>query len=85
MQTHQTNTSTSPSRIGNSKYLEMLVANHFTHRRNHRPDAQREVEEMVEVAVVEETAKEAEEADYLPRLDPAYSLHTDKPLILTSF
>jgi hypothetical protein len=79
------NTSTCPSRDGNSKYPEMLVANRFTHHRHHRPDAPK----VEKVGEVEEEAEEAEEAgeaeDYPLRPDQAYSPHTDELLILTSF
>jgi hypothetical protein len=55
----------------------MPVDSHFTHHRNHHPDAQKEVAEVVEVA------KEEEEDSRLQQ-DPAYSHHMDKPPILTS-
>jgi hypothetical protein len=63
----------------------MPVASHFTHRRNHRPDAQEKAEEAEEMEEVAEVGETAEEAGYLPQLDLAYSPHTDALLILISF
>jgi hypothetical protein len=79
-QTPPTKTSICPSHVGNSRSLETLADNHFTHHRNHQPDAPKEVG-TVEV----EGGEEAEEEDYLPQLDQDYSLHMDKLLTLTSF
>jgi hypothetical protein len=60
----------------------MLVASHSTHRCNHHPDDQREVEETAEEM---EEAEEVEEAVYLLQQYPACSHHTDEPWTLTNF
>jgi hypothetical protein len=60
--------------------VRVSPANHDNHH-NHCQDVQEEMEEVEEVG---EEAEEEEEADFLPRLDQAYSRNMDGPWTLTN-
>jgi tRNA G37 N-methylase Trm5 len=79
MQTLLMNSITRTSHTGNSRSLEILTDNHFTHHHHHLPDARKE-EEVAEEAVEEE--EEMAEADYLLQRDQACSHCMDELLTL---